>query len=717
MKNPRCIGRYWRWERDDAGVVWLTADNPDRSANLLSRSVLEELHTILVQLEQWAPAALMVQSAKKAGFFAGADIQAFSAIKHQDEAEELVQAGQRVMDRLAHTSYPTMALIHGHCMGGGLELALACDYRIACSDAQTRMGLPEVQLGIFPAWGGTWRLCRTIGELPAIQMMLTGRLLHPKQALNLGVVHEIAPERLMKRAARDMLSHPPKPQRRPLMDRLLILPVWRKLAAAIIRRQVNKKAPIDHYPAPHALLDHWQHNMGSHDRAMMGEQEGVAPLMGSNATQQLVRLFHLKDRLKGLAKQGEATLPNHVHVVGDGVMGRAIAVWCAFQGMRVSLQGLSPELLGRAIQEAQTLAKQKRLSTHARRDFLDRLMPDLKGDGVCHADLVIEAIFEDVQAKQKLYADLEPRMRADAFLATNTSAIPLEELSSGLTKPERLLGLHFFNPVAKMPLVEVVEGPQTNPKGLQMGYRFVTAIKRLPLPVKSRPGFLVNRVLMPYLMEAVRMVDEGVDMRRIDVAAMRFGMPMGPLALADAVGLDVCKAVARELAGTVTGGVPQRLLELVDGGHVGRKSGQGFYKYGRGKPKPGSRGRAFMEARDITHRLILPMLNEAVAILQEGVVEDADLVDAGMVFGTGFAPFRGGPMGYAATLGEIPTITLFKELEVHFGSRFQTHSGWMEPSLRYWIQEREARHVDASWHRSDPGGADTHSTGPVPHAS
>ncbi|ABK46041.1 short chain enoyl-CoA hydratase / 3-hydroxyacyl-CoA dehydrogenase [Magnetococcus marinus MC-1] len=715
MKTPSCVGYYWHWERDDAGVVWLTADQPERSANLLSRGVLEELNTLLLQLEKWAPAALVIQSAKPAGFFAGADIQSFAEMQHLHEAQALIAAGQRVMDRLAQTPYPTLALIHGHCMGGGLELALSCDYRIACQDGNTRIGLPEVQLGIFPAWGGTWRLTRAIGELPAMQMMLNGQLLHPKQALQLGVVHELSPQRLMVRAARDMLSHPPKARRRSLLDRLLSRPTWRWVAAAVMTRQVNKKAPLEHYPAPHALLKHWRLNMADHGQAMLGEQQAVAPLMGSHTTQQLVRLFHLKDRLKGLAKTADGAIPRHVHVVGDGVMGRAIAVWCALQGMQVSLQGLSTELLGRALQEATQLARKKRLDRLATRDLLDRLMPDQRGDGVCHADLVIEAIFEDVTAKQQLYAALEPRMREHALLATNTSAIPLQTLAQGLKRPQQLLGLHFFNPVARMPLVEVVEGPQTSMQALQMGYRFVHAIQRLPLPVKSRPGFLVNRVLMPYLMEAVRMVDEGVDMRRIDKAAMDFGMPMGPLALADAVGLDVCKAVARELVGSVGGGVPQRLLELVSAGQLGRKSGAGFYRYGRGRAKPGSRGRAFMEERDITYRLILPMLNEAAAILQEGVVADADLVDAGMVFGTGFAPFRGGPMAYAARTGEVSIIALFKELEAHFGSRFAPHSGWMAPSLRRWLQEREARHVDASWHRSDTVTANTHPTGPVPH--
>nr|CRH04922.1 putative 3-hydroxyacyl-CoA dehydrogenase [Candidatus Magnetococcus massalia] len=717
MKSPQCVGLYWQWERDDAGVVWLTADHPERSANLLSRPVLEELNTILIQLEQWAPAALVIQSAKKAGFFAGADVAAFSEITEQSEAEALIERGQGVMDRLAAVSYPTLAWIHGHCMGGGLELALACDYRIARQSSDTRLGLPEVQLGIFPAWGGTWRLTRLIGELPAMQMMLTGKLLHPKQALKLGLVDELAPERLMERAVRDRLNQGVRPAKHGVVNRVLQLPMFRRLVAMRMRQQVEVKAAAEHYPAPHRLIDHWVANMGHHDRAMAGEVEGVAPLLSNPSTRQLVRLFQLKNRLKGMAQDKSAPLPNHVHVVGDGVMGRAIAIWCAFQGMQVTLQGLAPELLGAAVREAASMAKRKRLSREAHRALLDRLVPDLRGDGAYHADLVIEAIFENAAAKQKLFAELESKMRPEAYLATNTSAIPLQELASGLQRPERLLGLHFFNPVARMPLVEVVEGPQTDPQALQMGYRFVTAIKKLPLPVLSRPGFLVNRMLMPYLMEAVRMVDEGVDMQRIDRAATRFGMPMGPLALADAVGLDVCKAVGRELAATMGIGVPQKLLELVDAEQLGVKSGRGFYRYGRGKPKPNSRGRAFMQSRDITHRLILPMLNEAAAILQEGVVADPDLVDAGMVFGTGFAPFRGGPMHYAASLGEVGVVTLFQELEEHFGERFHRHDGWMTPVLRRWLQEKERDYVDASCQRQDTHASDHNPAGAVPHPS
>ncbi|HEB99040.1 MAG TPA: 3-hydroxyacyl-CoA dehydrogenase, partial [Thiotrichales bacterium] len=363
-----------------------------------------------------------------------------------------------------------------------------------------------------------------------------------------------------------------------------------------------------------------------------------------------------------------------VHVVGAGVMGGDIAAWCALRGLKVTLQDQSPERIAPAMDRARKLFQKKLRDRRRVTAAMDRLVPDHRGRFVGQADLVIEAIFEDQEAKQVLFRDLEPRLKPDVLLASNTSSIPLERLAEALERPERLVGLHFFNPVARMQLVEIVRGEASSPEALQRAADFTRHIDRLPLPVASSPGFLVNRVLMPYLLEAVELVEEGVPPAAVDRAALDFGMPMGPIELADTVGLDICLHVARILGEALGLAVPARLQSLVDAGHLGRKSGQGFYRWSKGKPvKPSARREAPADAAD---RMILRLLNEAVACLREGVVEDADLLDAGMIFGTGFAPFRGGPMHYALRQGIDDMRCRLDDLTARHGSRFTPDPGW-----------------------------------------
>jgi 3-hydroxyacyl-CoA dehydrogenase/enoyl-CoA hydratase/3-hydroxybutyryl-CoA epimerase len=388
----------------------------------------------------------------------------------------------------------------------------------------------------------------------------------------------------------------------------------------------------------------------------------------------LVRVFLLQDRLKALG--GKAPMEfKHVHVVGAGVMGGDIAAWCVSRGMSVTLQDRAAEYVEPALKRAHDFFDKKLKDAAAVQAAVARLQMDLPGDGVERADVVIEAIFENADAKRELYAKLEPRMKPAAILATNTSSIMLEQLNSGLREPGRLVGLHFFNPVAKMPLVEIIASTETRPEIAQAGANFTRKLDKLPLPCHSAPGFVVNRVLMPYLNEAMFLAEEGVALRHIDAAAVDFGMPMGPIELADTVGLDVCLHVGRILAQAFNRRAPTQLEQLVAAKHLGRKSGRGFYEWRDGKPLKPPAGTSAPPS-DLTDRLILPMLNESVACLRERVVEEADLLDAGVIFGTGFAPFRGGPLAYARARGADSVMRRLAELERQHGERFHPDSGW-----------------------------------------
>ena len=404
------------------------------------------------------------------------------------------------------------------------------------------------------------------------------------------------------------------------------------------------------------------------------EAASVAQLVTGPTARNLVRVFHLQEKLKGLARTG---LPaaRFVHVVGGGAMGGDIAAWCALQGLLVTVQDVDAGRLAQVVKRAAQLFRKKLKQPREIQAALDRLVPDPSGAGAGRADVVIEAIFEDAEAKAALYRDLEPRLKPDAILASNTSSIPLERLAQGLARPERFVGLHFFNPVPSMLLVEVVTMAGTAQGAADRATAFVGQIRKLPLPVKSSPGFLVNRILMPYLMEALTLVDEGVAPAEIDRAALAFGMPMGPVLLADTVGLDICLSVARILGGHFGGTVPRRLEEMVAAGHLGKKTGQGFYRFSHGRPEI-PKGPVPAPGGVIEQRLMLRLVNEAVACLREKVTQDEDLLDAGVVFGTGFAPFRGGPLNYNRQEGITRQESQLKSLEDLYGNRFAPDPGW-----------------------------------------
>jgi len=667
--------RNWRLEIDAARIGWLYADKAEASTNVLSKEVLEELHFIIDHIAAERPRGLVILSAKSSGFIAGADVKEFTAIRDYDQALELITRGQSILDRIEKLGFPTVAMIQGFCLGGGLELALACRYRVCDDDPRTRLGLPEVKLGIHPGFGGTIRLPPLIGAAAAMDLILSGRMVDGRGAQRMGLVDYAVPMRQLHRAALAMIEEDPGAHRPKLAAGLGNNAAVRPLLAAYLRKKTAEKANPEHYPAPFAVIDLWATHGGDRDRMMIEEGRSVARLLSGDTAQNLIRVFLLQERLKSLGRGGDFT-PRRVHVIGAGVMGGDIAAWCALRGLQVTVQDRNPESLGRVTKRAYDLYKKKLKLPRLVQAAMDRLTPDMKGAGAARADVLIEAIFENVEAKQNLYRELEPIIRPEALLATNTSSIPLEVLSEVLQRPDRLVGVHFFNPVAQMQLVEIVRGENTSPEAAKQAAAFVRHIDRLPLPVKSSPGFLVNRVLMPYLLEAVALESEGVPATVIDAAATRFGMPMGPILLADTVGLDICLSVAQILSKQLHGTVPDRLRELVAAGHLGRKSGQGFYTYKDGKPVATRPQKGYHSPGDITDRLMFRYFNEAVACLREAVVEDPDLLDAGMIFGTGFAPFRGGPMHYIQSTGVSRGEQRLQELEVAYGDRFHPDAHW-----------------------------------------
>ncbi|MEJ2142031.1 MAG: 3-hydroxyacyl-CoA dehydrogenase NAD-binding domain-containing protein, partial [Gammaproteobacteria bacterium] len=554
---------HWHLSTDENDIGWLSLDKKDSSTNTLSTEVLLELETIVDSLAQHPVKGLIFQSVKPSGFIAGADVNEFTTFQSESDALTAIERGQSIFNKIEELPFPTLALIKGYCLGGGMELALACTYRIAENSESTKLGLPEVKLGIHPGFGGTVRAFRLLDPLKAFDLILSGRNLSASAAKHIGLIDFAVPERHLLNAARETVLKTSKQKKQNILGLLLNHRLARPYVARFITKNVAKKAVRNHYPAPYAVIDLWQHHFDNKKTMMKEEAASVARLIVGKTAQNLIRVFKLQELLKS---QGNSVSfqPEQIHVIGAGIMGGDIAIWCAMQGYKVTLQDTKHESLARVMQRANKLYQQKLKKARLVTAALDRLTPDMHGNGLKRADVVIEAIFEDIETKRRLFENIEPKIKETALIATNTSSIPLEKLSTSLNHPERLVGLHFFNPVAKMPLVEIIHGEQTSPEVITQASTFTKQIRRLPLPVKSSPGFLVNRILMPYLIEAVTLADEGIPLKAIDDAAVDFGMPMGPIELADTVGLDICLNVAEILSTSMNISVPEKLKQLVD---------------------------------------------------------------------------------------------------------------------------------------------------------
>ena len=641
----------WRFSVDREGIAWAIFDREGESANALGRRPLEELGVIVEHVESRARTGeikgLVFMSGKAKNFIVGADIREFDALDTETKVIEAIRPVNAMLDRIERMPVPVVCAIHGACVGGGLELALACHYRIATRDDSTRVGFPEVKLGLFPGFNGTARSIRQVGPLTAMQNMLTGSLLRAPVARALGYIDELVNNRHQLRwAARKAVLQRRKSKPAGLFKSVLAKWPIRGLLAKKLRTETAKKVREDHYPAPFRLIDLFETHGGNLEALKHAETRAFAPLMVSPTARNLCRVFRLMEMLKDQAPKDLGWKPLRVHVIGAGTMGADIAGWCVASGMEVSLQDISPEQIKKGI-EAQEKLFARKFKTKAQRDAAKaRLIADPQGRNIGRADVVIEAVVEKLEVKQEVFKSIEHKLKPGAVLATNTSSIMIEDIARPLSDPGRLIGLHFFNPVSRMPLVEVVRGEASREEELKKGAAFVTAIDKLPLIVKSVPGFLVNRVLAPYLTGAMQRLQAGEEKEKIDEAARTFGMPMGPIELADTVGLDVCAHVGRIL-NFGEGGT--ELDRMVSQGKLGKKSGEGFYVWKDGKPQKADKTYDKAELERLGRELVAPLIAECERCRDEGVVASADLIDAGVIFGTGFAPFRGGPLHYKAT--------------------------------------------------------------------
>ncbi len=522
-----------------------------------------------------------------------------------------------------------------------------------------------------------------------MDMMLTQRNVSASAARAMGLVDKVVdPSALLEAAVALGFKGTVRPFKQRFLAWATNTTLARQLIAPKMVQMTARKARKEHYPAPFALIETWRRSSGDINRLLDAERRAVVKLAGTPTARNLTRIYFLMERLKNLGgKDNDAATPpiqpiQHVHVVGAGVMGGDIAAWAAYKGFQVTLQDREQRFIDSAMKRAEDLFAKRVKDPNKRSEVAARLVSDLNGDGVSKADLLIEAIIEKPEAKRDLYTAVEPKMKAGALLTTNTSSIPLTELREHIARPAQFAGLHYFNPVAMMPLVEIIHHDGMDPATEKRLAAFCKAIDKLPVPVAGTPGFLVNRLLFPYMLEAVTAFSEGIPGPIIDKAAVKFGMPMGPIELIDTVGLDVAVGVGAELAPFLGLPIPAALASPPEAGKRGKKDGQGLYRWENGKAQKPEIPAEYKAPADLEDRLILPFLNEAVAALHDGVVADADLLDAGVIFGTGFAPFRGGPIQYIRDTGTEPLLAKLKALQDTYGERFAPRPGWDNPALR-----------------------------------
>ena len=695
----------WTLDIDGDSIGWLTFDLPGEKVNKLTASAMSELESVLDDVAGRDLKALILRSGKKNSFIVGADINELAQIASPEQALDDSKVGHRVFDRLEALPMPTVAVVHGACMGGGLEMALACDFRVVTDHAGTRLGLPEVNLGIIPGWGGTQRLPRTIGLTASLKMILAGRPVDGRRALRMGLADSVAApafledetRRFVKRLTdatgrRDILRR--RRGRCPWTARLLAgTPVGRWLIYRGAAKQIMARTK-GHYPAP---LDALQVVRATFRKRRPGaaavEQEAFAKLACTPISRNLVWLFQASQRAKSKAPSQRPAPVRNAAVVGSGIMGSGIAWALSNAGVRVRLRDVGWEALGKGMGAAAAMyrgmVKRRKMTEGEMNLAMHRISPTVEYTGFANADVVVEAVAEDLEIKKKVLAEIEEHVRPDTIICTNTSSLTLEALGADLKHPERFIGLHFFNPVNLMPLVEVVPWAGTSHETAVSAAELVRALGKTPMVVGDCAGYLVNRILLPYLVESAWMFEEGIDAPRIDRVLERFGMPMGPLALVDEVGLDVGYKVAKVLEDAYGSRmrVPQALGAVAATGHwLGKKTGAGFYRYRNGRKRP-NRGvlRLAREARrqdgvsartltdeQIVDRAILIMVNEAARCLEEQVIAGPEALDMAMVMGTGFAPFRGGLLRYADDRGVAEIKARLDELAATYGDRFKT---------------------------------------------
>lgn len=640
----------WSFETDIEKIAWATIDCPGQSMNTLGERSFKELEAIIDEVERGKLkneiAGLVIISGKKNNFIAGADIKEFEQLDTVEKVEEVTDYGTKLFQRMEDLTVPVVVAINGFCLGGGLEMAMACHYRIATRSEGTRVGLPEVKLGIIPGIHGTVRMLRLAGPLNGMTAMLTGRMLKAPVAKAYGLVDQLVPSHLELRwAARKAVLQKRKSKAgNSLLFKIMRLSPVRKFLANQMRSKTKAKVREDHYPAPFKLIELFENHGGSEAEMFKAEQKIFAPLMVSDTSRNLRRVFHLSEEMKALAPKNSNYKPLRAHIIGAGTMGADIASWCVVCGMDVTLQDMSVEQITKAQKSAKKLFRKRLKKPVAVEAAIARLTADPEGKGVKRADIIIEAIVENLEIKQELFQKLEKEIKPGAVLASNTSSLSLEEIASGMQDEGRLIGIHFFNPVAQMPLVEVVQSTKSRKEEVEKGCAFVTKINKFPLIVKSCKGFLVNRVLAPYMMESVRQLDEGVPPEKIDQAALDFGMPMGPIELIDVVGLDIAKHVSHSLE--LGDADNSELGRLVAKGKLGKKTGEGFYVWNEGKPEKNKEDYEEAELIALADELISPLLTECEKCDEENIAPNRGLIDAGIIFGTGFAPFRGGPLHY-----------------------------------------------------------------------
>jgi 3-hydroxyacyl-CoA dehydrogenase/enoyl-CoA hydratase/3-hydroxybutyryl-CoA epimerase len=638
----------WRFSIDPQGIAWAIFDREGESQNSLSRRALEELGAIVERVEQGARdktiRGLVIMSGKEKGFIVGADVREFDEIQSEQQVSESVTLVNAYLNRIERMPVPVVCCIHGYCLGGGLELALACHWRIATRDDDTRLGFPEVKLGLFPGFNGTARSIRQAGALAAMPFIRA-----TAARGGMGLVDELAPSPLNLRwMARKAIERKRRSADAPIWKDLARQWPARELLAKKLRAETAKKVREEHYPAPFRLIDLFEQHAGNLDGMKVAETRAFAPLMLSDTSKNLRRVFKLSEMMKAQAPKNMHWKPLRVHVIGAGTMGADIAGVCVASGMEVSLQDINADQIAKGIAAQSKLFSRKFRTKAQRAAAKARLIADPMGNNIGRADVVIEAIVEKLEVKQNLFKSIEGKLKPGAVMATNTSSIMIEKIAEPLADPSRLIGLHFFNPVPQMPLVEVIKGEASREDELAKGCIFVTALGKFPLIVKSSPGFLVNRVLGPYMMAALQRVEKGEAKEKIDEAARAFGMPMGPVELADTVGLDIIANVGKILGLTPAGG--NKVEQMVAADKLGKKSGEGFYVWKDGKPVKAEPDRPYdkFELERLGRELVDPLIAECERCRDERIVESADMVDAGVIFGTGFAPFRGGPLHYKA---------------------------------------------------------------------